>query len=217
MALSPHVGRTLATSIARVALDPSKRVDGRHPLDWSYVESVSRGLEVFCPDPSTRAQCMRAVEAIVHDGARGADAGGGERTDATPGAVEIPVRTEQDILNARCTARMFSSRAGFDEIDQAKITTTISELARNIHRYAQSGVIHITSVASPRHGVRIVARDEGPGIPHLERVLAGLYESKTGLGLGILGCKRLMDEFAIESVVGRGTCVTVTKYLRGAA
>jgi serine/threonine-protein kinase RsbT len=209
-ALSPHLGSALASSIVRAALKCLAPGGEHGHLDGSFLDSVSRGLQVFCPDPGARGRCLRAVEGIVRNGAAPPSAA----TAAPSADLEIAVHSEQDIVLARRSARQLASQVGFDEIDQAKIATAISELARNIHRYAHTGAIRLSALPPPRPGVRIVARDAGPGIPHLEGILSGAYRSRTGLGLGILGCKRLMDEFAIESGAGKGTCVTIAKYLR---
>jgi serine/threonine-protein kinase RsbT len=133
--------------------------------------------------------------------------------DSAPEAMQVAIVTEQDIVTARVGARTFAQHLGFGSTDQAKIATAVSELARNIQRYAGKGSVSISALSPPQHGMRIIASDEGPGIPNLQEILAGEYKSRTGLGLGIVGCKRLMDEFSITSEPGKGTCITLAKYL----
>jgi len=102
---------------------------------------------------------------------------------------------------------------GFSATDATLIATAISELARNIVLYATRGEIALTAVENGgRPGVIVVARDKGPGIPDLRRATAGGYSTSGGLGLGLAGVRRLMDEFEIVSEVGTGTTVTARKW-----
>jgi len=104
---------------------------------------------------------------------------------------------------------------GFTATDATLIATTISELARNIVLYAGQGEVMMHGVeTSHKKGIVVVARDSGPGIRSIDDVLRDGYSTSGGLGLGLPGVKRLMDEFAIESEPGQGTMVTVKKWLR---
>ena len=104
---------------------------------------------------------------------------------------------------------------GFAATDQTLIATAISELARNIVLYAQKGEVMMRSVETAHSkGILIVARDNGPGIRSIQDVLRDGYSTSGGLGLGLPGVRRLMDEFAIESELRRGTTVTVKKWLK---
>lgn len=103
---------------------------------------------------------------------------------------------------------------GLTEINQVKIATAISELARNIFHYAKTGRITLRKLASPRPGIEIVASDKGPGIPDLKLVLSGNYKSRTGMGKGLLGARRLVDYFEVDSSPERGTTVTLRKFTR---
>lgn len=127
--------------------------------------------------------------------------------------VRVPINSDEDIVTARRTGRVLASEAGFPSSDLTLIATAISELARNIVLYAEYGevVIRLEEV-SGRTGIVVVARDEGPGIPDVEHAMQDGYSTSGGLGLGLPGTKRLMDEFEIESEVGRGTVVTVKKW-----
>ena len=103
---------------------------------------------------------------------------------------------------------------GFDGSDLTLIATAISEVARNIATHAKSGEVIVAPVShSNRHGIQVVARDEGPGIKDVARAMQYGYSTNKGLGVGLPGAKWLMDEFDIESKVGKGTTVTMKKWL----
>lgn len=125
------------------------------------------------------------------------------------------IRVEQafDVMLARDTGRDFSAALGFSLGYQNRVATAISELARNIVQYAGCGEITLRRLPNDRSGIEIRAVDRGPGIPHLESVLSGTYRSKTGMGMGLLGTKRLMDEFEIDTQPGKGTAITLRKYV----
>ncbi|MBA3798802.1 MAG: sigma-70 family RNA polymerase sigma factor [Geodermatophilaceae bacterium] len=126
--------------------------------------------------------------------------------------VRIPIQTDGDIVAARQGARELASRLGFSRTDLTVISTAVSEIARNIVRFAGVGEIVVELLQEPRPGVRVVARDTGPGIPDVEQALTDGYSTYNGLGLGLPGARRLMDEFAVVSETGRGTTVTMTKW-----
>lgn len=107
-----------------------------------------------------------------------------------------------------------ASEIGFNGSDLTVVATAISELARNILKYARVGEIVLRQVhQSPKRGILIIARDEGPGIPDVQLALRDGYTTSQGLGLGLPGTRRLMDEFEIHSTVGRGTTVTAKKWI----
>jgi RNA polymerase sigma factor (sigma-70 family) len=135
-----------------------------------------------------------------------------ERGQTRHGEIHIPIHVDADIVAARQAGRELAARLGFSRTDLTLIATAVSEVARNIVRFADSGEIVIELVESPRKGVRVLARDTGPGIPDVEKALADGYSTYNGLGLGLPGARRLMDEFAIVSEIGRGTTVTMTKW-----
>jgi RNA polymerase sigma factor (sigma-70 family) len=131
--------------------------------------------------------------------------------------VRISIRVDSDVVTARQQVREVAAGAGFTGTDLTVIATAVSEVARNIVRFAGAGEIVVRKVAArpPRvSGVEVVARDTGPGIPDVQQALADGYSTYRGLGLGLPGARRLMDEFAIESAPGRGTTVTMTKWRR---
>jgi serine/threonine-protein kinase RsbT len=127
------------------------------------------------------------------------------------GPVSIVLRNEGDVTLARATALRIASEV-LVKPDAVKVSTVTSELARNILQYAGTGKIEVRHVRRPRQGVEVVASDEGPGIANIEQILAGGYRSATGMGLGLVGSKRLMDHFAVVTVVSKGTIVTAAKY-----
>ncbi len=123
------------------------------------------------------------------------------------------LRFEQDVVSTRQRARQLASLLGFDGQDQTRIATAVSEIARNAYKYAGGGKVwfSLQSAAEGRSLFTVQVRDEGPGIAHLDRILRSEYVSPTGMGLGILGAQRLMDDFRIESAEPRGTLVTLSK------
>ncbi len=127
----------------------------------------------------------------------------------------VKILNEWDIVAARQVGRNVAKELGFGTVDQARITTTISELARNIYLYAGQGEICIEKLwDNGRTGLRIIAEDKGPGISDIRKVMEDGYTTSGGLGAGLPGVKRLMDEFDIDSEVGVGTKITTTKWIR---
>ena len=129
-------------------------------------------------------------------------------------ATRLPIRTEHDIVAARQHGRELAERTGFEGSELTVIATAISELARNIVQYAERGEMEFAAATdNGRRGIVIVATDEGPGIPDVERALEDGYSTSRSLGLGLPGARRLMDEFEISSTVGEGTTIKVTKWV----
>jgi signal transduction histidine kinase len=128
--------------------------------------------------------------------------------------VSIAIREEQDIVSARQRARLIAGLAGFARTDQARIGAAVSEIARNAHRHGGGGEVTfgIEGDAAPQF-LTITVRDEGPGIADLDAQLESLHPAPASMGLGILGTRRLMDEFRIESVPAKGTTVVFAKQL----
>lgn len=126
--------------------------------------------------------------------------------------VRVPVHSDADIVAARRAAREMASRTGFTGTDLTIIATAVSEVARNIVRFAGTGEVVVSAVDDPRPGLLVVARDSGPGIADVDQALEDGYSTYHGLGLGLPGARRLMDEFSIASEPGHGTTVTMTKW-----
>jgi len=127
----------------------------------------------------------------------------------------VPIDCDADIVSARQKGRELASQCGFPSTDLAVIATAISELARNIVRYAVHGEIILRLLdENGKRGVEVVAVDDGPGIADLALAMQDGYSSSGGLGLGLPGTRRLMDEFEIVSDFGKGTAVTVRRWKR---
>lgn len=127
----------------------------------------------------------------------------------------VPINAEVDILNARQQGRTLALQLGFGSGDLTLIATAISEVARNIVVYAKRGEISLSLVQEGgRKGIVVVARDQGPGIPDIARAMQDGYSTGKSLGLGLPGAKRIMDEFDIVSEVGKGTTITMKKWMR---
>lgn len=127
----------------------------------------------------------------------------------------LPIASNADIVAVRQQVRTAAVESGFSLIDQTKVVTAASELARNALVYAGGGQVRIEIVeTAQRRGLRLEFRDEGPGIPDVEQALTDGWTTGSGLGLGLSGSRRLVDDFELISVPGKGTTVTVTKWAR---
>ncbi len=126
----------------------------------------------------------------------------------------MTVKNEFDIISVRSFGRNTAENAGFGIVDQCRITTAISELARNAVVHGGGGMVTIKTIQNDKTGIEIICRDEGPGIVNLELALQGGYSTVGGLGIGLSGARRLMDEFKIISSPGKGTTVIIRKWLR---
>jgi serine/threonine-protein kinase RsbT len=132
---------------------------------------------------------------------------------ATTAEDVLEIRSSDDVVRVRQAVRARAVAAGLGLVDQTKIVTAASELARNTLDYGGGGTVRIELLeAAPRRGVRLVFEDKGPGIPDIELALKDGYTSGGGLGLGLSGAKRLSNEFAIESNPGEGTRVTIARW-----
>ncbi|WP_082600742.1 sigma-70 family RNA polymerase sigma factor [Nocardioides sp. Soil777] len=130
------------------------------------------------------------------------------------GVVRVQVSRDADVVTARQQGREAAARAGFSLSDQTLIATAISEISRNIVKFAERGEVTVSLVSEDgRQGISVVARDVGPGIANPEEALRDGYSTYHGLGLGLPGARRLMDTFLLRSVPGEGTTVTMEKWL----
>jgi len=127
----------------------------------------------------------------------------------------IALESEHDIAVARGEVRAVAASLGFRVVDQTRLATVASELARNVVKYARRGhmIAQPTADARGRAGLRLIFEDTGPGIPDIAAAMRDGFSTGRGLGKGLPGSKRLVDEFEIESEVGRGTRVTVVRWL----
>jgi serine/threonine-protein kinase RsbT len=220
------MSRISAEAIVRSALSRTKRSEAtfeRFGLDRALLSEMERGVSFYLPDVGKREECFARLlhmlppqsRALEHprDAERPRNESAPRPAKAVPSTIEVRVVDENGIVDARTRARVLATEIGFRATDQYKIGTAVSELSRNIYNYAGTGTVSMGAVTSPRKGIFIIAKDAGPGIPDLPRVLSETYESKTGLGRGLQGCKKLMDEFAVDTAPGQGTTVTLRKYL----
>jgi len=131
----------------------------------------------------------------------------------------IAIESDADVVTARQRARELAGKMDLTSTDQTLLATAISEVARNITTYAVRGevVLRLIRDDNGRRGIQVVARDEGPGIDDIELAMQDGYTSGEGLGLGLPGARRLVDEFVIESAPGKGTTVTLVMWSRGSA
>lgn len=135
--------------------------------------------------------------------------------NADPFATHLVIAGDADVLLARQKGREVAVRIGLGGSDLTLVATAIAEVARNIVLYASPGVLELHAIErGGRRGLMVVARDQGPGIPDIGLAMQDGYSTSRGMGMGLPGAKRLMDEFVLESAVGRGTVVTMIKWGR---
>jgi serine/threonine-protein kinase RsbT len=124
----------------------------------------------------------------------------------------LEIRSSQDVVRVRQRVRALAIEAGLSLVDQTKIVTAASELARNTLEYGGGGSAELEVVDGTHRGVRLTFADEGPGIRDIEAALRDGFTTGDGLGLGLGGAKRLSNEFKIDSTVGKGTRVTIARW-----
>lgn len=127
----------------------------------------------------------------------------------------LPVRNSEDVVTVRTSVRKFATELRFGIVDQTKIVTAASEIARNTLDYGGGGDLRMESVSNGvKNGLRLIFSDKGPGIADIQRALTDGFTSGNGMGLGLGGTRRLMDEFDLASKLNEGTTVTITKWTR---
>ncbi|PYX42628.1 MAG: anti-sigma regulatory factor [Acidobacteria bacterium] len=124
----------------------------------------------------------------------------------------LPIKAEIDVVAVRRRVRELATKLGFTLVDQTKIVTAASELARNTMIYGGGGSMQAETLNGPRTGLRLIFKDNGPGIPDIELALRDGFTTGSGLGLGLGGTRRLVNEFEISSRIGAGTTVTITRW-----
>jgi serine/threonine-protein kinase RsbT len=125
----------------------------------------------------------------------------------------IPINEESDIVHARNEAKEFAKKLGFGLVDQTRISTAVSELARNVYTYAGKGEVTIQELSNPHRGIRIEFKDEGPGIEDVELAMQDGWSSSRSMGKGLPGSKRLVDFMEINTKPGSGTLIIIEKWL----
>jgi serine/threonine-protein kinase RsbT len=227
----------LRSTLRRGGLAEEKLEEGHLP---EFVSALEQTLPMYIVDPVRRGECIGRVRRLLPVESRGtpppssprprpparepsrtpaektngthAGEPAGDRVEPALGGV-VRVRSARDVVQTCDLAREASRRLGFSLLDQTKIATAASELARNILLYVGDGEVRITVLEAPRRGLQIVATDSGNGIADIDLVMNSGYRSRTGMGMGLKGTKRLMDELEVASRVGVGTTVVAKKLL----
>jgi serine/threonine-protein kinase RsbT len=205
--LTQHISSILSDALLRYAREKVGILSGpitpAHKQD--FLKHVCARLPVFLHNKETLGGAQQELQALLEAVTPPA---GPKRQDQ-----RLKIESEDDIVRARATVREVCQQAGFMHTDQIKIATVVSELSRNIINYVGRGEMSFSVLLQGKQGVQVEARDEGPGISNIDAILAGRYQSKSGMGLGLLGCQRLMDEFEIDTAPGKGTRIKTRKYL----
>lgn len=205
----------LSLSTAEGLVRVCKAHVGGRPLaaeDVGYcAERTLKSLRLYGVEVWRIQECVARVRALA---ARAGTSVVSTLPPASAAHVVIVIKEEADIVAARSAGRDLCRRLGFSHLLQIKVATVISELSRNILQYAGTGTVELAYVeAGQLRGIEVIAADQGPGIASLEEVLKRGYHSRTGMGLGLAGSRRLMDEFEVKSEPGRGTEVRARKFL----
>lgn len=125
----------------------------------------------------------------------------------------FPVKSDKDLVEIRAYGRKLAREIGFNTNDQTLIATALSEVCRNIIEYAGIGKVIIETVQDSSQGICITAQDQGPGIKDIDKALEEGYSTGRGMGVGLPGCKRIMDQFQVDSRSGKGTVVSMHKWV----
>lgn len=202
-------GALLTSTLRRAKLAP----EALEPRDMrAAVSALEEVLANYISDPARRAECARGLRLLVG----GPPAVTPEPSRLTPvpsASTIIHIRATDDVVNACEVGRDIARKVGFSDVDQVKVATATAELTRNVLLYAKVGEMRLTSLEAPRRGIEIEVTDNGPGIADVDLVMSGQYRSRTGMGMGLKGTKRLMDTFELQSS-GAGTKVLARKFVR---
>lgn len=190
--VSPLNARVLLRRACQRTGVEADRVTPRHLQ--RLIPAIQLGIRLFVPE-NEQPRALAALSILEHQ-------------RVTPTRQRLPIEYERDIKAARAISRRMCEAMGARSFSVQRVVTVVSELARNIVNYTSGGEIALDPDGTQPARIRVAAQDHGPGIPHLDTVLSGRYESPTGLGRGILGVKRLADAFNIETSAA-GTVVEV--------
>lgn len=209
---APIAKAIVSTTLKKVA--PGKALDAQSlPV---VCEALERVLPAYISDSTKRSACVSALRhmsgAKAESHAPGAESDQARLPDSVT-TTRVHVRTEEDAANAADVGKDLCRTLGFSDLDQTKVATIIAELARNILHYAKTGEVAVSVLSTPRRGIEVIAKDKGPGITNIDLVMSTQFKSKTGMGMGLKGSKRIMDFFDLQSTVGEGTTVVVRKFL----
>ena len=222
--LSDPTSRSLLSSAARrasVRLETVTRADVA-----ALVRELGPGLNIFLQEPEKLQNCKSLLALVATEssappmtqmggglgGFSSHDHHGHAPAESRADGISVPIRAEHDVVRARTLGKDMAKQLGFSDVVQTKVATAVSELARNIFQYAGTGEVRIRRIEGKRRGIEVVARDQGPGISDPALILSGQYRSKWGMGAGLRGTKRLVDEFELDTHPGRGTTVRIRKY-----
>lgn len=237
--LRDYLSDILARSILSLSLNKTKvDLKRQRPGDGArLLEELGLGVRTYVGEAQKYEECVRRLAAVLGTNSEGeapptpalavtdrASSGTqrvssspprGDASEGTPksGTIRVEVVCENDIVRARGAGRELAREIGFSGAMQIKLATAISELARNIVQYAGTGTISIRRLPGNRRGVEVVANDNGPGIANIDLVMSDAYKSRTGMGIGLKGTKRMMDVFDLDSAVGKGTRILLRKYV----
>lgn len=201
--VSPVLSKSILTlSKSWSHVDPATMRSGD---DIKLLRQLSKGIKVYIKAPELRSECEDRLEKLL--------AGHKDIEPEPSGQTVVEITEEAHIVSSRSLGRELCRRLGFSSAVQIKVATAISELARNIRQYAGNGTITIAPISGRRRGIEVIAKDNGPGIKDIERILSGDYRSESGMGIGLMGTQKMMDEFEIDSGPDKGTFVRVRKYL----
>ncbi len=189
-----HAEMALRRAISKVGIDARLEDTSAYPRLAATLET---SLRLFTTESEVNNAVGELREVLTPD---------------TPSSVKVELRSEADMSVARQAARNLAEKMGARSFVAQKFTTAVSELARNIVQYAKQGELELTPLSEGMRGLRVIAVDQGPGISNLDEILGGKYKSRTGLGKGIIGVRRLMDKFEISSNTG-GTRVEAELHL----
>ncbi|MDI1448326.1 anti-sigma regulatory factor [Polyangium sp. 6x1] len=209
--LSEPTSRSLLTSAARRA-NVRLEVLVRSEIP-QLVQQLGPGLNIFLQEPEKLQNCKSLLALVAVENAPSIPTESQQQpSEGRADGISVPIRAEHDVVRARTLGKDMAKQLGFSEVVQTKVATAVSELARNIFQYAGTGEIRIRRIEGKRRGIEVVARDQGPGISDPALILSGAYRSKWGMGAGLRGTKRLVDEFELDTHPGLGTTVRIRKY-----
>jgi len=180
---------------------------GQSRCTEQFYEEILKGLRNYSSKPLSQLDCFVSLQSFRK-----------EYIHQKPITQNLPTQSirvykENDVSRSCRLTQKFAIELGFDKLACQQMITVTAELTRNILQYADTGKIILSSLKPPEQGLQIEAIDQGPGIKDLDAIMAGTYQSKDGMGLGILGCQKLMDDFTLQTSAEKGTYIITKKYL----